>query len=122
MKSNAKAKSFHVTARGNPPQHVTSPSRILMATRHEGWQRQWTSINISGITNGPPTGHQDIESTTIPIRAIHRAINRAINRAILRAINRAIRRAINRAIRRARHRHGAANEPRYASNDERDVG
>jgi len=30
MKFNAKAKSFHVTVRGNSPQHMTLPSRILI--------------------------------------------------------------------------------------------
>jgi len=30
MKFNAKAKSFHVAVRGNSPQHVTLPSRILI--------------------------------------------------------------------------------------------
>ena len=86
MKSNAKAKSFHVAVRGNPPQHVTSPSRTLIRRpATSGWQQKEsiieTNINRedsseSSASHQPPTGHQDIESTTIPIRAIRRACRR----------------------------------------------
>jgi len=41
MKSNAKAKSFHVVMWGNHPQHVTSPSWILIRRpATSGWQQQ----------------------------------------------------------------------------------
>jgi hypothetical protein len=103
MKSSAKAKSFHVAVRGSSPQHVTLPSRLLIrlpADERLGGGHQTESsaeppTRNHRIINGPPTGHQDIESSTLPLQGI--------NRAILRAI------------RRASRRHGAANEPpRYS--------
>jgi len=36
--------------------------------------------------NGPPTGHEDIESMTIPLQVILRAILRVILQAILQAL------------------------------------
>ena len=106
MKSNAKAKSFHVAGRGNFPaaRDFAEPDTYTTTRRRAGGNL--TSIGIiigiisriindQRVINGPPTGHPDIEPTTTPLRAI----------------------------RRASHRHGAANEPppRYERSVERVV-
>jgi len=111
---------------------MTLPSRILirlpaderLAMGDIDEESSHQSRTISGIINGPPTGHQDTKSTTIPLRAILQAIKRAI----LRAINGANLQTICRVSR----RHAAGNgpndtpyaepSPRAMSNDERDEG
>jgi len=93
------------------PRHVTSLSRILIrvvgnltpkSSAQSSLQSSKNQQNhriiigiISGtinpkwsIINGPPTGHQDNELSTLPLRAV----NRAILRAILQTIHRTIRR------------------------------
>jgi len=116
---SAKAKSFHVSERGNPPQHVTSPSRIFI--------RRGTTKR--SMMKGPPTGHQESSessaepsttngqsSTTYRSSRIIGIISRTINhkRSIINHLpdtKTSSQRPSPRAIRRASRRHGTANDP-----------
>jgi len=129
MKFNAKAKSFHVAVRGNfpaardsaKPDTYTTTRRRAVGNRSSSEDSSTSSAESSpesakhhrnhqsesSIINGPPTGHPDIESTTIPAsdpssEALPWNRERSVERVVATEPQ---------TIRRVSRRHGTANEP-----------